>query len=113
MAKALTLLRLLSACRQTVGRKLIAASSWLLGFRKRRPSALAPALLLSRRHSPVCCCLLCEQHDTGEQAMRSVGGDYRRFLAFVGTPRSVDGYTADAPAPYAPSQSLSGPLRPR
>ena len=26
-------------------------------------------------------CSLCEQRGTGEQAMRSVGGDYRRFLA--------------------------------
>jgi hypothetical protein len=34
-----------------------------------------------RRHSAVCCCGLCEQRGTGEQAMRSVGGDYRRFLA--------------------------------
>ncbi len=34
-----------------------------------------------RRHSAVCCCGLCEQRGTGEQAMRSVGGDYQRFLA--------------------------------
>ncbi len=34
-----------------------------------------------RRHSPVCCCSLCEQCGTGEQAMRSVRGDYQRFLA--------------------------------
>jgi len=34
-----------------------------------------------RRHSAVCCCRLCEQRGTGEQAMRSVGGDYQRFLA--------------------------------
>ena len=37
-----------------------------------------------RRHSAVCCCKLCEQRGTGEQAMRAVGGDYRRFLARVG-----------------------------
>ncbi len=36
-----------------------------------------------RRHSAVCCCRLCEQRDTGEQAMRSVGGDYQRFLAHL------------------------------
>ncbi len=28
-----------------------------------------------------CCCRLCEQLGTGEQAMRSVRGDYQRFLA--------------------------------
>jgi hypothetical protein len=39
-----------------------------------------------RLHSPVCCCLLCEQSGTGEQAMRSVGGDYERFLAQVASP---------------------------
>ena len=33
-----------------------------------------------RLHSPVCCCLLCEQAGTGEQAMRSAGGDYERFF---------------------------------
>ena len=37
------------------------------------------------RHSAVCCCTLCEQRGTGEQAMRAVGGDYRRFLVRVGT----------------------------
>jgi hypothetical protein len=34
----------------------------------------------SRRHSPVCSCQLCEQRVTGEQAMRSARGNYRRFL---------------------------------
>ena len=38
----------------------------------------------TRRHSAVCCCTLCEQRGTGEQAMRAVGGDYRRFLARLG-----------------------------
>jgi len=33
------------------------------------------------RHSAVCCCRLCERCGTGEQAMRSVSGDYQRFLA--------------------------------
>ena len=42
-----------------------------------------------RRHSVVCCCLLCELHDTGEQAMRAVGGDYARFLARVASPLSL------------------------
>jgi hypothetical protein len=37
-----------------------------------------------RLHSAVCCCLLCEQAATGEQAMRSVGGDYGRFLTQIG-----------------------------
>ena len=41
-----------------------------------------------RRHSAVCCCLLCELHDTGEQAMRAVGGDYGRFLARGASPLS-------------------------
>lgn len=36
-----------------------------------------------RRHSAVCCCLLCEQHGTGEQAIRQARGNYSGFLALV------------------------------
>ena len=58
---------------------------------RQAPGSRAPAVSTvsrppdPRRHSAVCCCRLCEQRGTGEQAMRSVGGDYRRFLARVGT----------------------------
>ena len=81
-----TLLFMLSACRRTVGRKLKAASAWLRTWGHRAPSASASSSPASdtRRHTPVCCCLRCEQQGTGEQAMRSVRGDYRRFLWFVG-----------------------------
>ena len=65
MPTALTLLSTLSASRQ-------AADSTV--SRKADPS----------KHSAVCCCSLCEQRGTGEQAMRAVRGDYPRFLARVG-----------------------------
>ena len=57
-----------------------------------QPMHAAPAAQRSppepRLHSAVCCCLLCEQAGTGEQAMRSVGGDYERFLAQLGAFRT-------------------------
>ena len=64
----LTLLLSLSTSRQATGSQAAATSTV-----SRAPDP--------RRHSAVCCCRLCEQHGTGEQAMRLVGGDYRRFLA--------------------------------
>ena len=68
MHPELTLLPSLSTARQSAGSQATAASTVL--------PAPDP-----RRHSAVCCCRLCEQRGTGEQAMRSVGGDYQRFLA--------------------------------
>ena len=68
MATNLTLLLSLSPPRQATGSQAAAASTV-----SRTPDP--------RRHSAVCCCRLCEQRGTGEQAMRSVGGDYQRFLA--------------------------------
>lgn len=55
-----------------------------------------------RQHSVVCCCLLCEQYGTGEQAMRSVRGDYAQFLALVVSP------TSQAAAPMATEPSSGG-----
>ena len=63
-----TLLPSLSTSRQATGSQTAAVSTV--------PPAADP-----RRHSAVCCCRLCEQRGTGEQAMRSVGGHYQRFLA--------------------------------
>ena len=68
MATELTLLLSLSTARQAAGSQAPAVST-----ASRTPDP--------RRHSAVCCCRLCEQLGTGEQAMRSVGGDYQRFLA--------------------------------
>jgi len=68
MATDLTLLPSLSLPRQATGSQAAATSTV-----SRTPDP--------RRHSAVCCCRLCEQRGTGEQAMRSVGGDYQRFLA--------------------------------
>ena len=70
--KSLTLLLSTSTSRQATGSQAAAVSTV-----SQTPDP--------RRHSAVCCCRLCEQRGTGEQAMRSVGGDYRRFLARVGT----------------------------
>ena len=87
MATDLTLLLLLSALRRTAG-----SSSELIRSAEPDQAQLAtsadatfPRAPNPRRHSAVCCCMLCEQQGTGEQAMRSVGGDYRRFLAIVGS----------------------------
>ena len=68
MPVALTLLPSLSTSRQAAGSQAPATSTVL-------PTPDP------RRHSAVCCCRFCEQRGTGEQAMRSVGGDYQRFLA--------------------------------
>ena len=96
----MNLLFMLSACRQAVGLKLKAASAWLSKCRQIRPSSEIPVQPASdaRRHSIVCCCLLCEQQGTGEQAMRSVGGDYRRFLARVRSPDLRDRSFDEGPA---------------
>ena len=51
------------------------------GLNHSADGATVPRAPDASRHSAVCCCRLCEQRGTGEQAMRSVGGDYQRFLA--------------------------------
>ena len=96
----MNLLFMLSACRRAVGRKLKAASAWLAKCCQIRPSSEAPIPPASdaRRHSIVCCCLRCEQQGTGEQAMRSVGGDYRRFLARVRSTDRLDRSSDEGPA---------------
>jgi integrase len=79
-----SLLPSLSTSRQATARQAPAASAF-----SRPPDC--------RRHSAVCCCSLCELRGTGEQAMRSVGGDYRRFLARVGNiPSSLLSRSRDA-----------------
>ena len=68
-----------------------------------------------RRHSMLCCCHLCEQRGTGEQAMRSAHGDYALFLATVrsATPRD-DEPTARTPPNYRkPSRTGDTPMRRR
>ena len=71
MTDTLTLLSTLSASRRAAGSQATAVSTV--------PRAPDPS-----KHSVVCCCSLCEQRGTGEQAMRSVRGDYPRFLSRVG-----------------------------
>ena len=68
-----------------------------------------------RRHSPVCCCLLCEKLGTGEQAMRSTGGDYQRFLELVAPPRPrADAPDGNRPNPTRkPSRNGAFPMRRR
>ena len=68
MATDLTLLSSLSTPRQAADSQAESGSAFV-----RVPD---PGL-----HSAVCCCRLCEQRGTGEQAMRSVRGDYQQFLA--------------------------------
>ena len=63
-----------------------------------------------RFHSPVCCCLLCERSGTGEQAMRSVGGDYARFLAHVASPSAPT--VSPPPASNLSATRQAFPLRP-
>ena len=79
----LTLLSALSSHPRGAGRNPQANSSVPAESRPVQGSVQLPD---PRRHSPVCCCLLCEQQGTGEQAMRSVRGNYRRFLARVHAP---------------------------
>ena len=114
----MNLLFMLSACRRAVGRQLSAASTWLRARGQRPPSAPAASSPASdtRRHTPVCCCLLCEQQDAGEQAMRAARGDYRRFLRFVGSLSPLPGSSpeqtnsAHKPAPrWAADLGLSKP----
>ena len=72
MPDALTLLSTLSTPRQATGSQAPTVST------------ISPTPDPSK-HSAVCCCTLCEQRGTGELAMRSVSGDYHRFLVRVGS----------------------------
>ena len=98
------------------GAKIMAGSAFLLEHKRPRPSVGVniPPTADPRRHSMVCCCLLCEQHDAGEQAMRSVGGDYGQFLTFarsaalqVDEPARTDSTVAVLP----PSRCTSSPTK--
>lgn len=90
MPTDLTLLFAMSAPRRAVDRIPELNHSAPSDREQLPPSADAsvPRLPDPRRHSVVCCCLRCELHGTGEQAMREVGGDYARFLARVASPIS-------------------------
>ena len=117
MPTDLTLLFLMSASRRTAGHKPEAGATSESKQTQERLAAGADSSPWPdpRRHSPVCCCLLCEQSGTGEQAMRSVGGDYGRFLASVGSsaPRSGSP-TATSPKPSRkPSRYGASPMRRR
>jgi hypothetical protein len=50
-----------------------------------------------RGHSTVCCCLLYEQHGTGEQSIRSSRGDYGQFLVSI---RSAALLAVEPPTPH-------------
>jgi len=97
----------MSASRREAGQKIELNHSGSAGHAQPSSSAEAtfPRTPDPSRHSLGCCCLLCEQRGTGEQAMRSVGGDYARFLACVASPRP----RTDAPAgdPFTPTRKPS------
>ena len=88
MATNRTLLFLMSRQRRLARRKSQRHADVPIPSTQAQPAERSPTSLPNPRlHSPVCCCLLCEQTGTGEQAMRSVGGDYEQFLAHVGSAR--------------------------
>ena len=89
MATNRTLLLSMSRCRRAAAR-IVPGRGAAPGQPTQAPPSAERPLAPSpdpRLHSVVCCCLLCEQSATGEQAMRSVGGDYERFLAQVAASR--------------------------
>ena len=89
MPTDLTLLFAMSALRRATARTTGLINSASLDHAQPPPPAETtfPHTPDSSRHSAVCCCLLCEQRGTGEQAMRAAGGDYDHFLAHVASPR--------------------------
>ena len=95
----------------------MAGSAFLLEHERPGPSAGAklPPTPDPRRHSMICCCRLCEQQDTGEQAMRSARGDYGQFLASIrSAATSADEPTATALTQYRkPSRTGDTPMRRR
>ena len=107
----------MSASRREAGQKIELNHSASAGHAQPSSSAEAtfPRAPDPSRHSLVCCCLLCEQRGTGEQAMRSVGGDYARFLARVASPRPrSDASADDRPTPTRkPSRYGALPMRRR
>ena len=107
MAIDLTLLFALSAPRR--------ASEPQTGLNHSAADATVPQAPDPRRHSVVCCCLLCEQHGTGEQALRAVRGDYARFLARVASPKPrMDVPAGVHPTPNRkPSRNGALPMRRR
>ena len=117
MHSTLTLLFAMSASRREAGQKIELNHSASAGHAQPSSSAEAtfPRTPDPSRHSLVCCCRLCEQRGTGEQAMRSVGGDYARFLARVASPRPrTDAPAADRPTPTRkPSRYGALPMRRR
>ena len=116
MATTLTLLFLMSASRRTAGHTPEADATSALKLTQERLAAEADSSPRPgpRRHSPVCCCSLCEQAGTGEQAMRSVGGDYERFLASVASPVARAGSPTASPKPSRkPSRYGAFPMRRR
>ena len=113
----LTLLLPLSASRRSAGSsgELIHSAEPVCSQPLPSAGATAPRMPDPRRHSVVCCCLLCEQHGTGEQAMRAVGSDYERFLARVSSsmPR-LDRPACGRPKPSRkPSRKGDHPMRRR
>ena len=116
MATDLTLLFLMSASRRTAGHKpeLGATSASKQTQERLAAGADSSPRPDPRRHSLVCCCLLCEQSGTGEQAMRSVGGDYERFLASVASPAPRACSPTASPKPSRkPSRYGAFPMRRR
>ena len=107
----------MSPCRRTVGHKSEPDATSALKLTQERLEAGADSSPRPdpRRHSSVCCCLLCEQVGTGEQAVRSVAGDYERFLASVTSPAPRSGSpTAPSPKPSRkPSRYGAFPMRRR
>ena len=117
MPTDLTLLFLMSASRRTAGHKSEPDATSTLRQTQERfaDGADSSSRPDPRRHSPVCCCLLCEKSDSGEQAMRAVGGDYARFLARVASAKPLkDRPTNDRPKPSRkPSRYGAHPMRRR
>ena len=87
MTTDLTLLFSMSASRR--------AAEQEAGLNHSAAAATVPRAPDPSRHSAVCCCSLCEQQGTGEQAMRLAGGDYRGFLALVRSGVSRSGSPID------------------
>ena len=117
MSTTMTLLLPMSPCRRMAGHKpeLGATSASKQTQERLAAGADSSPRPNPRRHSPVCCCLLCEQAGTGEQAMRSVRGDYERFLASVASPVTRTGSSpAASPKPSRkPSRYGAFPMRRR
>ena len=115
MPADLTLLFAMSAPRRVAGARSELNHSASSNVQPPSPSVAAavPRQPDPRRHSAVCCCLLCELHDTGEQAMRAVGGDYDRFLARVASHPAGSDRLGGHSAPSGSSVTTKPVLRTR